>query len=113
MRYTLTQDSVVYIKPGRSGVRLDCLQGRLWLTIEADCRDYVLARGDGMHLRHGARVAVMAFADARLALGGRRFQLIELMAGKGPLRVRKISVRQPDAFFSPRIFTGELSASAS
>ena len=101
MRYSLNEDHVVYIEPGRKGVSILCLEGRLWLTIEADSRDYELAPGDRMVVKSGAKTALMAFSDSRLILTGCRFRLSELKPGDGLNHINTISVRQTSALPRP------------
>ena len=52
---------------GDDHVRVAC--GRVWLTIEGDPDDHLLARGQSLGLPRGARVLVQALdAPARLAV---------------------------------------------
>ncbi|MDJ0781790.1 MAG: DUF2917 domain-containing protein [Desulfosarcinaceae bacterium] len=94
MRYSLAQDQVIWVQPGRSGVSVRCLRGKIWLTKTADRRDYAVAQGDRLHVEAGVKAALMAAADSRLIIEGRRFRLFELRMGDGPRQIHQIEVRQ-------------------
>jgi hypothetical protein len=57
---------------GREIVRMTCLSGTLWVTCNADPRDYVLTAGQQFVPRSGGRLVVqaMAMSPARFCLRG-------------------------------------------
>ncbi|MDH4059569.1 MAG: DUF2917 domain-containing protein [Aquincola sp.] len=64
----IERDRFVHLRSrGRERVRVTC--GRVWLTVEGDLDDHVLARGQSLPLPRGARVLVQALdAPARLVV---------------------------------------------
>lgn len=50
------------------GVRIDCLDGRCWLTQAGDSRDHLLGKGDSFIVRTGGRLIISATKACRLKL---------------------------------------------
>ena len=50
--------------PAARGNRVECLRGRLWLTVEHDRRDILLGAGEGFTLDADAPVLLGAMADS-------------------------------------------------
>ncbi len=50
------------------GVRIDCLEGSLWITQDGDPRDVILPAGRSYRIDRTSRVLVFAATDARLQI---------------------------------------------
>ena len=50
-------------------VVLSCLSGMLWVTLEEDPADYVLAPGQALRLPAGRQAVIQALAAARFGVG--------------------------------------------
>ena len=96
MDYTLEKHQVIYIIPGRKNFRIDCIDGILWVTREADIQDVILQRGDAVCIESRGKIAVQAFHNSRLLFKGRKFTLYELRRDENDqkLILNKINVRQ-------------------
>jgi hypothetical protein len=64
----IDRDRFVHLRSrGRERIRVTC--GRVWLTVEGDLDDHVLARGQSLQLPRGARVLLQALdAPAQLVV---------------------------------------------
>lgn len=51
-----------------AGLVLRCTQGKLWITVEGDPEDYIVAAPDVFRVATRGRVAVMALAPATIEL---------------------------------------------
>ena len=51
-----------------SGVRIECLDGRCWVTQAGDSRDHILGAGDTFSVRANGRVIITATKSCRLML---------------------------------------------
>lgn len=50
------------------GLRVECLAGSLWLTIDGDPRDIVLSAGEGFTVDRGGDVIISALDPSRALL---------------------------------------------
>ncbi|HZY17746.1 MAG TPA: DUF2917 domain-containing protein [Ramlibacter sp.] len=75
-RFALLQRTLVELPRGGE-LAVACDAGCLWLTIDRDLRDFVLAPGDSLPLPAGCRVLAYAFDDSILTLRERQPQPCE------------------------------------
>jgi hypothetical protein len=68
---------------GRAGDRVDCLDGRVWITQDGDLRDVVLDAGQVFTLDRAGTAIVYALTEAAVALrrrvsftASRRFRMV-------------------------------------
>lgn len=87
MNYTIAENDVIYIIPGRKGVHISCIKGRLWLTQKADIQDHLIAKGDNLSLKNNGKIAIQALCDSCLAFEGQKFHLHELKTNNRTLTV--------------------------
>ncbi len=64
----LEEDETWSFEAGRPGVEVDCLSGEVWVTVEGDPQDHVLAAGATFSTGRRGRLAMMALRPARLGL---------------------------------------------
>lgn len=63
----LDKDALHRVENG-FGQRIEALSGSLWITIDNDTRDIVLAAGEGFRIDGSGGVLISALEDARFAL---------------------------------------------
>lgn len=49
-------------------ITLSCLDGMLWVTLDVDAEDYVLATGQALRLPSGCRATLQALAETRFGV---------------------------------------------
>lgn len=49
-------------------ITLSCLDGMLWVTLDIDAEDYVLAAGQALRLPAGCRATLQALAESRFGV---------------------------------------------
>jgi len=64
----LEEDEAWSFEVGGPGVELVCLSGEVWVTVEGDPQDHVLAAGATFSTGGRGRLAMMALRPARLGL---------------------------------------------
>jgi hypothetical protein len=106
MKYTLQKDNVIYIVAGRKQLKLNIIQGKIWLTKETDSRDLILVDDDSISLRNCGKVAIKAFEDSCFLLEGKKFTLHELIKENKRIRINKVQIGQGVKSFRPSIFDG-------
>lgn len=94
MKYTIAENDVIFIIPGRNGVHINCIKGKLWLTQKADLQDHLLAKGDNMSPKNNGKIAIQAICDSCLVLEGKKFHLHELKTNNRTHTVNKIKIQQ-------------------
>lgn len=69
MEFLLKVNELLDLGESLSGVRIECLDGRCWLTQAGDSRDHILGAGDTFSVRTNGRVILTATQPCRLMLG--------------------------------------------
>ena len=64
MDLQLTRGELLTLEPGRTGVRIRCRSGRLWVTQAGDPRDHLLGAGQELLLTRRGRVVITALAES-------------------------------------------------
>lgn len=64
----LDEDECGSFRVPAPGAEVACLAGSLWVTLEGDPEDHVLAAGESLAALPGGRLAFMALRDARVRL---------------------------------------------
>jgi hypothetical protein len=68
LEIVLEENETWSFEVGRPGVEVVCLSGEVWVTVEGDPEDHVLAAGATFSTRRKGRLAMMALRPARLGL---------------------------------------------
>lgn len=63
----LDHTQILVIEQGR-GLRLSCACGSVWITVEGDRQDYLIAEGQELRLNSRGRVVVQAYGPCRLRM---------------------------------------------
>ncbi|MEN8687859.1 MAG: DUF2917 domain-containing protein [Desulfuromonadales bacterium] len=72
MMLLLEERELLDLGEGLRGMRIDCLDGRCWLTQAGDSRDHLLGKGDHFTVRTGGRLIISATKACRLQLRPKR-----------------------------------------
>jgi hypothetical protein len=64
----LEEDETWSFEASNPGLELRCLSGEVWVTMERDPQDHVLAAGASFSTPHEGRIAMMALRPTRLGL---------------------------------------------
>jgi hypothetical protein len=76
---------LLQIPPGRA-TRVECREGSVWITLDHDPRDIVLAPGDSFELAGDRRALVYAFEASAVALGAAQPLAVPAYARGQPAR---------------------------
>jgi len=68
MDLLLNNREILDLGKGLQGVRIECIDGRCWLTQSGDDRDHILGAGDNYMIRTRGRLIITAMEPCRLLL---------------------------------------------
>ncbi len=68
-------DQAVFTLPDAHQVDIECRQGALWITLDNDPRDIVLAPGEHFHAESHKRALVTAVGESSVRFSGERMML--------------------------------------
>ncbi len=62
------QREAMFSVPDAAGLRIDCRQGTVWITLDGDVRDFVLERCESFSTAEHRRALIYAMQPARIAI---------------------------------------------